>query len=255
MERICINEVDKIYPNGKLITSGSEAAIINLDGYAYKLFLSDDIKTAKRKERILLDLEKKTYLHPYFPKLYSLVEAESREYIKGYIMELINKFYGDFDIHERMNFLKQLKEILGLFSKAGYLYLDVRNPNVVISRSKSPILLDIDGIVPLDSLECGCIPSDVKDYITYGGKIGTNAQIFMFNKAARTILGLEPRYGDGDEILFDDEPILETKPITETDELVLDKIGTQILYELLNRAPIPDMAYDNEYLHEHVKIK
>lgn len=255
MERISINEVDKKYPNGKIIKSGSEAMVVNLNGYAYKLFFSDDIEKAKRKERILLDLEQKSHLHPYFPKLFSLVEAESREYIKGYIMELINEFYGNFDIHERMNFLKQLKEILGLFSKAGYLYLDIRNPNVVISRSKSPILLDIDGIVPLDSLECGCIPSSVKEYITSGGKIGTNAQIFMFNKLARMMLGLEPSYGDGDEILFDDEPIVETKPIVETDELVLDETGTKILYELENRAPIPDMTYDNEYLHEHVRIK
>lgn len=50
MERISINEVDKKYPNGKIIKSGSEAMVVNLNGYAYKLFFSDDIEKAKRKE-------------------------------------------------------------------------------------------------------------------------------------------------------------------------------------------------------------
>lgn len=257
MERKSIIELYKEFPKRTLIDSGSEAIVTNINGYAYKEFWTNDIEKLKRKEKKLLDLEQMRHLQPYFPKVISLIEAKSKEYIKGYVMELIKKIKTSLNIQERLRFLQQLKEILNLFSKEGYLYLDIRRPNVVIGPNKTPILLDIDSIISLDRLESDCLPYDIKVYIQNGGKISTNAQILMFNKLARSILDLEPNYyGDNDEISFDD-PLFNkpTPPLTETDELVLDKTGTRILYELENYASLPDAADDHEYIHEHVLIK
>ncbi len=229
MKRKNINELNKMFPHKFPETCGSEALIFYLKYVVYKEFIqSTPIDILKRKEQKLLDLEKTPVLQQYYPKILYLVDSILEEYIRGYIMkpvhdQAISKEKLNFEL--KLTALENLKNILTIFRNYGYLYLDIRQPNIKISSKGNPTLLDIDSILQIDNPQLDCIPTDIKKYTANGGKINTNTQIFMFNIFAQ-----------------------DTLKLTQNE---VDKTGTRILNEL--KAYKHDSIVDNEYLHHHIK--
>lgn len=254
MERLRYEELK--YWRGSYLNRGSEAYVTQNGFYVCKefwdRFLPEDLQ---RKERKLIELEQIPQLQPYYPKVMYLVGHPSKDYIIAYIMEYIEMTKKELDIKTRLEILRKLKDILGKFRDYGYLYLDIRRPNIIINKDNNPILIDIDNIKWLDRPGMDCVPSDMQTYMECGGKLDINAQILMYNKYARFMLDLEVPIDDG-EIDFD-EPFDANKdePLYKNDELILDETGERILDDLHNRPPVPGLVAEQEYLDEHLKLK
>lgn len=133
----------------------------------------------------------------------------------------------DLSFELKMKALNNLRNILALFRNNGYLYLDIRQPNIRVDSKENPILLDIDSILQIDNPEFDCIPTDIKKYIENGGQVNTNTQIFMFNIFSQDALKLNKN--------------------------MVDQTGAKILRELDSYTY--DSAVDHEYLMDHVKIR
>ena len=231
MKRKNIEQINKLFPNRFPETCGSEALIFYLKYVVFKEFISSTpVDTLKRKESKLLELEKQSELQKYYPKILYLVDSLLNEYIRGYIMKpargrAISR--EDLSFELKMKALNNLRNILNLFRNNGYLYLDIRQPNIRVDSKENPILLDIDSILQIDNPEFDCIPTDIKKYIENGGQVNTNTQIFMFNIFSQDALKLNKN--------------------------MVDQTGAKILRELDSYTY--DSAVDHEYLMDHVKIR
>lgn len=229
MKRKNIEQINKMFPNRFPETCGSESLVFYLKYVVYKEFILDTpIETLKRKEAKLLDLECHPDLQQYYPKILYLVDSLLNEYIRGYIMKpafgkAISREGLSFDL--KMKALNNLRNILCLFRNKGYLYLDIRQPNIRVDSKENPILLDIDSVLQIDHPQFDCIPTDIKKYIANGGQVNTNSQIFMFNIFSQDALKLN--------------------------ENMVDQTGARILREIDSYTY--DSAVDHEYLMDHVK--
>lgn len=229
MERKNIEKINEEFPNMSPDNCGSESVIFYLNGIVYKEFnILTPMEILKRKESKLLDLEQYPHLQSYYPNILYLVNSILDEYIRGYIMKPI---YGtriskvDLAFAIKMRALENLKNILNSFKKEGYLYLDVRHPNIRTDDNGNPTLLDIDSIIRIDNPILDCTPTDIKKYVANGGQITEHAQIFMFNKFTQDALQLR--------------------------ETEVDQTGARIINEL--KTYDADSAVDHEYLYEHIK--
>lgn len=254
MERLSFDELKNW--RGDYLSSGSEAYVTRKGSYVCKEFFERfSPEDLQRKERKLLELEQIHQLQPYYPKVLYLVEHQTKDYISAYIMEYIEVTKNELNIKTRLEILSKLKCILSRFKDYGYLYLDLRRPNIIINSDNNPILIDIDNIKWLDRPDIDCVPTDIQTYIQYGGEADVKAQTLMYNKYAKFILGLDVPVSDG-EINFD-EPFdaNNDEPLYKNDELVLDETAERILDELYRCPPVPGLVAEQEYLDEHLKLK
>lgn len=231
MRRKNIEQINKLFPNRFPDKMGSEALVFYLKYVVYKEFNSSTPKeTLKRKEQKLLELEQKPELQKYYPKILYLVDSLLEKYIRGYIMKPIRGraiSRQDLSFELKMKALNNLRNILNLFRNNGYLYLDIRQPNIRVDNHENPTLLDIDSILQIDNPTFDCLPTDIKNYIANGGKVNTNTQIFMFN-------------------LFSQDALLLNKNM-------VNQTGAKILEELDSYTY--DSAIDHEYLIDHIKTR
>ncbi len=212
---------------------GSEGKIYTINDGLYKRFnINLSISKRKRKEEIILYLEKINSLKIYYPEIKYLVDSFLSLYIKGYVMEpiiggsLSNNIYC---IEEKLDILLQLKYILAEFRKYGLYYFDIRRPNIKIKdENHKPILLDIDGLVR-EGEKLDAIPYYISKYIKSGGKLDEHAQILMFNRFTQMCF----QYN---ELKYDFD---------------YDNTGKKIMADYKRM----DSAYDNEYLCDHMKVK
>ncbi len=229
MKRKNIEQINRLFPNRFPETSGSESLIFYLKYVVYKEFNPNTpIETLKRKESKLLELEQNSALQKYYPKILYLVDSLLNEYIRGYIMKpargrAISRENLSFEL--KIKALNNLRNILGIFRNNGYLYLDIRQPNIRIDSKENPILLDIDSVLQVDNPKFDCMPTDIKKYIENGGQVNTNTQIFMFNIFSQDALKLN--------------------------ENIVDQTGARILREINSYSC--DSAVDHEYLIDYVK--
>lgn len=229
MKRKNIEQINEEFPRRFPDKCGSEALIFYLKHGVYKEFSkSTPIDTLKRKEEKLLGLEQHPELQQYYPEIRYLIDEKINEYIRGYIMEPVRGKtirHEDLSFHLKMKALNDLRNILSIFRNNGYLYLDIRHPNIRIDSNENPILLDIDSILQIDNPTFDCTPTDIKKYLENGGKVNTNTQILMFN-------------------IFSQEAL-------KLNEYMVDLTDARILRELDSSAY--DSAADHEYLMDHLK--
>ncbi len=229
MKRKNIELINKMFPHRFPETGGSEALIFYLKYVVYKEFISSTpIDTLKRKEKKLLDLDQLHHLKEYYPKILYLVDSILNEYIRGYIMKpargkAISREGLSFEL--KMKALNNLRNILTLFRKEGYLYLDIRQPNIRVDSKENPILLDIDSILQIDNPQFDCMPTDIEKYIANGGQVNVNTQIFMFN------------------VFTQDALKLNKNMVNQTGAKILEEINTYT----------SDSTVDHEYLIDHIK--
>ncbi len=224
MERKSITEIRR----GSSLISGSEANIFNTEYGLYKEFHPNIRKeTILNKEEKLKNLEKNIQLQQYYPQIYYLIDSILKDYIRGFIMQPITgqrlNTIVAFEIKKEL--LQKIRDILYRFRESGYLYLDIRLPNIKIDKNNTPFLLDIDSICYLENPILDAIPTNIKKYRNNGGKIDEHAQIAMFNQ-------------------------LTTESFTQ-DEYDYDKIGEKIIKDMNEHKP--DSYYDNEYLLNYIK--
>lgn len=146
--------------------------------------------------------------------------------MRGYVMERSqclglndSSFSG-----MRRKALENLRNVLELFRYAGFLYMDIRTPNIRFDKEGKPVLLDIDSTVSLDNPVLDCVPFEVTKYEKVGGKVDVDMQTVMFNNFTKTALDLYP--------------------------VQVDDTGKKILLELSD--PKPDTIVDHEYLIDHL---
>lgn len=219
------------YP--EYMTCGSEGEIfIVKDGIYKKYTLRTSPIKLKRKENILLYLDKLNELKKYYPEIRYLVNSIIPLYIRGYVMQPIiggsldNAIYTN---EEKLNILLQLKDILDEFRKHGLYYFDIRRPNIKITdKEHKPILLDIDGLIE-EGEKMDATPYYITEYIKNGGQLDEHAQILMFNRF--TLLCFPYN-----ELRYDFE---------------YDSEGKEIMTDYKRM----DSAFDHEYLCNHMKIK
>ncbi len=211
---------------------GSEGKILVIKDGLYKRFnFNLSIAQRKRKEEILLFLDKINELKKYYPEIRYIVDSILSLYIKGYVMQPIigGSLNSDcYDIDEKLNALFQLKKILSEFRKYDLYYFDIRRPNIKINNARNPILLDIDGLIRKGE-QMDATPYYIKEYIRNGGKLDKHAQILMFNRFTQMCF----KY---DELRYDFE---------------YDNEGKEIMTDYKRM----DSAFDHEYLIDHIKRK
>lgn len=229
MERKNIEEIDRLYPHRFPDTCGSEAVVFYLDDFVYKEFvIGTSMDTLKRKEKKLLELSKLEHLQPYYPEILCLITSLIDEYIRGYIMKPV---YDKSITRESLSFnlkikaLENLRKILEKFKNSGYLYLDIRTPNIKVDNEGNPTLLDIDSILEINNPVFDCTPTDIRKYIENGGQINPNTQIFMFN--------------------------IFTQEVLELNQYAIEETGAKIISDLSSYTP--DSTCDHEYLIDYIK--
>lgn len=230
MERKSICEIDRLFPHRFPNDGGNESLVYFLKDIVFKEFVSSiPISILKGKEKKLLEISTMTNLQQFYPEIIFLINSILNEYIRGYIMKPVKgtsiSKIRDFDF--KIKAIHNIRKVLEEFRNVGFLYLDIRNPNIRIDKNGNATLLDIDSIMYLDNPKFDVTPTDVKDYMDNGGKVNAHTQIFMLN-------------------IYTQEALLLTK-----DEL--DKTGAKILTGLQEFTP--DSDADNEYLIDHIKRK
>jgi len=226
MKRKNVTEIRR----GALLISGSEANIFNTEYGLYKEYHPNISKEVLlHKEEKLKNLEKNIKLQPYYPIVFYLIDSLLKEYIRGFIMEPIigQKLNNIINFELKKEILQKLKNILSQFRKEGYLYLDIRLPNIKLDKQNNPYFLDIDSICYLENPQLDCLPTTIKKYLNQGGKLDIHAQIAMFNQLTADLF---PLY-----------------------KCIYDNIGNKILEE--KKEYKPNSYFDNEYLLEHIKRK
>lgn len=194
------------------------------------------VETLERKRKVLLGLMKLKSLNKYFPEIRYLVENDLG-ILTGYVMQ---KIYGikiadekkEIDLDAKLQTLKAFREIIDLFREYGFLFVDIRVPNLILKDNVCPMILDVDGMILMEDPIYDMIPSSLYRYLECNGKMDAKAQIYMFNLLTMHVL----------EKFFDSS-------------FILDKDGQEI-FDILKiprmEAPV-DTVVDHEYMYQHIK--
>lgn len=221
--------------NYKYISTGSEAIVYSFQNKVLKDFHKNLSKEMlQRKKEILLLLSEIEELKKYYPEIKYLCENKDG-ILSSYVMKRIygitlSSRYAKFSIQDVLKIVARLKVILAEFRKYGFLYLDIRYPNIMINFFKQPTLVDIDGITTLENPHIDILPDLLRPYIENNGKPNEYSQNYMLNILTLSLLH---------DVLSSCE---------------LDKDGEKILNSYQKREHCnPDTIFDHECLIDHIK--
>lgn len=216
------------------LTRGSEAEIFKLyDGNIFKEFIIETgYRKRKIKEKRLSYLEELDTLKAYYPKIHYYVDSLFRFWMSGYVMEPVcGGFLSTrcYSVTQVLELLDDLRKIIDAFRLEGVYYYDIREPNILVGKDHTPILLDIDRVILDGEKKLDATPLFLKQYLDTGGKLGFYAQVLMFNLFTRCAFRFTELEGN----------------------IEYDKVGL----EIMQTTKFLDSAYDHEYLYEHMKVK
>lgn len=221
-------------PKKSMPVEFGESKIFTLkNGLIYKEF-KDNISLAtrrKKKERLeyLSDFEELT---KYYPQIEYFVSFLKDFYIKGYVMKDIQYKAIDLctlDSKKKLEVLRKVREILGLFERIGLRYYDIHTGNIVLTQDNIPMFFDIDSILYKDESEPDIKPYGLDYYIISGGKLNVNFQLIKLNTFVKRVLEL-------------------------CKDMVYDEIGTKMMNDDFN-AYSPRSIFAHENLLDHVTLK